>query len=55
MTVNGEVKLRLGDKISVKIFEINRQTRSITAIPAQSIGGLLLPDPKNLANKDSRR
>lgn len=55
LTVNGEVKLRLGDKISVKIFEINHQTRSITAIPAKSIGGLLLPDPKNLVNKGSKR
>lgn len=53
--VNGEAKLRLGDKIKVKIAEVNRQTRSITAAPSEPIGGLILPDFTRVASKPSRK
>ena len=55
LTVAGATKLRLGDKVYVKIVEINRTTRSITAMIAQSVGGLLLPDPKKIETKNTKR
>ncbi len=45
MLVNNEVVKRLGDKVMLKIIEVNRKTRSIIAAPTESIGGLMLPDP----------
>ncbi len=46
--VDNKCKLRLGDKIKLRIVEINRQNRSITATLALAIEGLILPDPNTL-------
>lgn len=47
--VENKCKLRLGDKIKIKLVEINRQNRSITATLASAIEGLILPDPNTLS------
>ena len=43
--VNQNLVYRLGDKIALKVVEINKKTRSIIAAPCESVGGLMLPDP----------
>lgn len=43
--VNGEVVKRLGDKIKIKIVEVNKETRSVIGAPVEPFGGLILPDP----------
>ncbi len=59
--VGTEVVLRLGDAVKVKIVDVDKENRSITGAPAQSIGGLMLPDPyvkreaPRRLNNDSRR
>lgn len=54
LLVNGKCALRLGDTLPVRLVEINKSTRSITACPTQPIGGLKLPDPA-LAQQPRRR
>ncbi len=43
--VKNECVYRLGDKMKVKVVEVNKATRSIIAAPVESVGGLMLPDP----------
>ncbi len=43
--VKGECVLKLGDPLEVRIIEVDHETRSVTAAPAASIGGVLLPEP----------
>lgn len=40
-----EVVLKLGDPIKVKIVDVDKENRSITGAPIESIGGVMLPDP----------
>ena len=48
-----ETVLKLGDPIKVKIVAVDKENRSVTGAPAESIGGVLLPDP--YAKKDLPR
>lgn len=40
-----ETVLKLGDPIKVKIITVDKENRSVTGAPAESIGGVMLPDP----------
>lgn len=40
-----ETVLKLGDPIKVKIITVDKENRSATGAPAESIGGVMLPDP----------
>lgn len=54
--VKGQMIKRLGDKITVRVVEINKDTRSIIGAPAEPFGGLMLPDPEKVKkNANSRR
>ncbi len=44
--VSKECVARIGDIIKIRISEINRETRSIIGIVAESIGNLMLPEEK---------
>ncbi|MCR5085416.1 MAG: exoribonuclease II [Succinivibrionaceae bacterium] len=48
---SGGVAARLGDHLSVKIFEIDHRNRSLTAALAAPLEGVLLPDPSALRHK----
>lgn len=48
---NGEVALKLGDIIDIKIIDINKGTRSIVGAPTVGLKGVILPDLK----KNGRR
>ncbi len=48
LLVHGTPALRLGDLLKVRIFEVNKTTRSILGCPAEPVGGLKLPDPHTL-------
>ncbi|MGN1281251.1 MAG: exoribonuclease II [Succinivibrio sp.] len=52
--VKGQLVKRLGDKLSVRVVEINKETRSIIGAPAEPFGGLILPDP-GAVKKNARR
>lgn len=41
-----ETVLKLGDPIKVRIIEVDKDNRSVTGAPAESIGGVMLPDPQ---------
>ena len=56
--VKGNVVKRLGDKLKVRIVEVNKETRSIVGAPCEPFGGLILPDPATLkrgGNRPNRR
>ena len=40
-----ETVLKLGDTVNIKIIEVDKENRSVTGAPAESIGGVMLPDP----------
>lgn len=46
LLVNGQCALRLGDPLKVRVVEVNKTTRSLVGAPAESVGGLILPDPE---------
>lgn len=48
LLVHGVPALRLGDILKVRIFEVNKTTRSILGCPAEPVGGLKLPDPQTV-------
>ena len=49
--VKNQVVKKLGDKINVRIVEINKETRSIIAAPCEPFGGLMLPNPERNKKK----
>ncbi len=49
--VDGKSVLRLGDPFKVKIFEVDKKNRSVTAVPAVGLPGLMLPNPESLKHK----
>lgn len=55
LLVNGKCALRLGDPIEVRIFEVNKVTRSILGCPAAPVGGLKLPDPEVARSMNNNR
>ena len=52
--VKGNVVKRLGDKLKVRIVEVNKETRSIVGAPCEPFGGLILPDPATLKRGGNR-
>ena len=45
ITAHGNVALKLGDTIDIKIIDINKATRSIVGAPLVGLQGVVLPDP----------
>ncbi|MBO5566390.1 MAG: exoribonuclease II [Succinivibrio sp.] len=51
--VKGETELKLADEFKVRVVEVESDTHSITAAPAEPVGGLMLPDIEKLKKEKS--